>query len=135
MTEIINDLNIYLSQVLNYINNNKLTVSTAKYTVTLFTPETREHHLHPQVKLAGQVLPLEKKPKVLGVTLDTHLAFTQHCSNIAVKMQQRINVLKALNGSTWRCDKETLLTVYQAIGHSMLSYCLPAWTPSLNDTN
>ena len=105
-----------MSQVLNYINNKKLTVSTAKSTVTLFTPDTHEHHLHPHVKLVDQVLPLEKKPKVLGVTLDTNLTFTQHCNNIAARVQQRNNVMKALVGSTWGCDKETLLATYQAIG-------------------
>ena len=68
----------------------------AKSTLTIFTLDTHEHHLHLQVKLADQVLPLERKPKVLGVTLDTHLSFTQHCNNIAVKVQQRNNVLKAL---------------------------------------
>ena len=108
---------------------------TAKSTVTLFTPDTHEHHLHPQVKLADHILPLKKKPKVLGVTLDTHLTFTQHCNNVAVKVQQRNNVLKALASSTWGCDKETLLTTYQAIGRSILSYCSPVWTLSLKDTN
>ena len=135
MADLINGLNIYLSQVLNYINKQKQTVSTAKSKLTLFTPDTHEHHLHPQVKLAEQVQPLEKKPKVLGVTLDTHLTFTQHSNNIAVIVQQRNNVLKALAGSTLGCDKETLLTTYQAIGRSMLSYCSPVWTPSLKDTN
>ena len=109
-------------------------MSTAKSTVTLFTPDTHEYHLHPQVKLADQLLPLEKKPKVLGVTLDTYLTFTQHCNNIAVKVQQR-NVSKALAGSTWSCDKETLLTTYKAIGRSIIRYCCHAWTPSLKDTN
>ena len=90
VADLINGLNIYLSQVLNYINNKKLTVSTTKSTVTPFTPDTHEHHLHPQVKLADQVLPLEKKPKVLGVTLDTHLTFTQHCNNIAVTCSSTI---------------------------------------------
>ena len=84
MADLINGLNVYLSQVLNYINNKKLTVPTAKSTVTIFTPDTDEHHIHPQVKLADQVLPLEEKPNVLGVTLDTHLTFTQHCNNIAI---------------------------------------------------
>ena len=65
------------------------------------------------------------------MTLDTHLTFTQHCNNIAVKVQQRNNVLKTLAGSTWGCDKETLLTTYQVIGRSILSYCCPVWTPSL----
>ena len=90
LSDLINGLNIYLSQVLNYIKK-QLAVSTAKSTVTLFMPDTHEHHMHPQVKLTDQVLPLEKKPKVLGVMLDTHLTFTQHCSNIAVKVQQRNN--------------------------------------------
>ena len=98
-------------------------------------PDTHGHHLHPQVKLADQVLQLKKKPKVLGVTLDTHLTFTQQCNNITVKVQQRNNVLKALAVSTWGCDKETLLTTYQAIGRSILSYCCLVWTPSLSDTN
>ena len=135
VADLINSLNIYLSQVLNYINNKKLTVSAAKSTVTRFTPDTHEHHLYPQVKWADQVQPLEKKPKVLGVTLDTHLTFTQHCNNIAVKLQQRNNVLKSLAGSTWGCDKETLLTTYQAIGRSIISYCCPVWTPSPKDSN
>ena len=87
VADLINGLNIYLSQVLNYIDNKKLTVSTAKSTATLFMPDTHEHHLHPQVKLVDQVLLLRKKPKVLGVTLDIHLTFTQHCKNIAVKVQ------------------------------------------------
>ena len=121
--------------MLNYINNKKLIVSTAKSTEALFTPDTHEHHLHRQVLLADQVLPLEEMPKVLGVTLDTHLTFTQHCNIIAVRVQQRNNVLKALAGSTWGCYKETLLATYQAIGRSILSYCCPVWTPSPKDTN
>ena len=98
-------------------------------------PDTHEHHLHTQVKLVDQVLPLERKPKVLGVTLDTHLTFTQHCNNIAVKVQQCNNVLKALAGFTWGCDRETLLTTYKAIGRSILSYCCLVLTPSLKDIN
>ena len=134
VADLINGLNIYLSQVLNYINSKKMTVTMAKSTATLYTPDTHEHNLHPQVKLADQVLPLKKKPKVLGMKLDTHLTFTQNCNNIAVKVQQNNNVSKALAGSTWGCDKETLLMTYQAIDHSILSYCCPVWTPSPKDT-
>ena len=109
-------------------------MSTAKSTVALFTPDTHEHHVHPQVKLDDQVLPLKKMPWVLGVTLDTHLTFTQHCNIIAVKVRQHNNVLKALTGYTWVCDKETLLVTYQEIYCSILSYCSSVWTPSHKDT-
>ena len=140
MADLINGLNIYLSQMLDYVNNNKLTVSPAKSTVTLFTSDAHEHHIHPQVKFAEQVLPLERKPKVLGVTLDTNLIFTQHCNDVAVKVQQHNNVLKALAGSTWGCDKETLLTIYQAIGAhysatAALSGCHHLWTQTGADYN
>ena len=80
VADLINDLNIYLSQVRNYVNAKKQTVSTGTSTVTLFTPDTHKHHLHPQVKMADQVLPLEKRPNVLAVMLDTHITFTQHCT-------------------------------------------------------
>ena len=125
VTDLINGLNIYLLQVLNHINNNKLTVSTVKSTVTLFTPDTHEHHLHPLVTFSDQTLPLKKKPKVLGLILFTQLTFTQHYNIITIKVQQCNNVLKALAASTWGCDKETLLANYQAIGRSILSYCCP----------
>ena len=130
MADLINNLNINLSHVFNNIK--KLTVSTVKFTVTLFTPDTHEHQLHQQVKLANQVLTLEKKPKVLGVTLGTKLPFTKHCNNIAAKMQRRNYVLKLLAGYTWSSDEETLLS-----GCSMLSYCchvrliMPSKTASL----
>ena len=93
---------------------------------------TSKTYIH---KLADQVLPLEKKPKVLGVTLDTHLTFTQHCNNIAVKVQQRNNFLKALAGSTWGYDRQTLRTTYRTIGRLILSYCCPVWTPSHTENN
>ena len=132
VAELFNGLSVYLLQVFNCINKKKLTAST---TATTFTPDSHEHQIHRQVKLADQVLPLKKKPKVLGVMLDTHLTFTQHCNNIAANAHQRNNVLKALAGSIWGCDKETLLTTYHAIVCSILSYCCPVWTPSLKDTN
>ena len=134
VADLINGLNIYLPQVFNYIKK-QLTVPTAISTVTLLTPDTHEHHLHPQVKLADHVLPREKKQKMLGVTLYTLLTLTQHCNNIAAKVQQRNNVLKPLTGSTLGCDKEILPTTYQEIGRSTIRYCCPVWTPSLKDTN
>ena len=135
VADLINGLNIYVLQVLNYINHEKLTVSMAKSIVSLFMHDTHEHHLCPQVRLAVQVLPLKKRPKVIGVTLDTKLTFTQHCNNIAVKVQQHNNVLKELTGSTWGCNNETLLATYQVIVRTILSYCCPIWMPSYKDIN
>ena len=105
VSDLINGLNMYLSQVLDYINKKKQKVSMAKSTVARFTPDIDVHHIHPQVKLADQVLPLEKKPKVLRVTVVTLFTFTQHNNNIAVKVQQRNNVFNEISSSSWGCDK------------------------------
>ena len=43
VADLINGLNIYLSQLLKYIYNKRQTVSTAKYTVRLFAPDSDEH--------------------------------------------------------------------------------------------
>ena len=43
VADLINVHSIYLSQVLNYVNNNSLKVSTGNSTVTLFTPDDHEH--------------------------------------------------------------------------------------------
>ena len=59
VADLINGLNIYVSQMLNCITNKKLIVSTAKYTVKRFSPDTHVLQLHPQVYLADKVLPLE----------------------------------------------------------------------------
>ena len=72
---------------------------------------------------------------VSQVTLDTHLTFTQHCNNIAVKVQQSSNILKALSGSTLGCYKETLLSTYKKIGRSIISCCIPVWKSTPMDTN
>ena len=63
VADLINGLNIYLSQVLNYIKKKTDSVNgqSSHRPVTLYTPDTHEHHLHPQVKLADQVLQLENK--------------------------------------------------------------------------
>ena len=130
VADLINGLNINLSQVLSYIEITDC--FTAKYTVKLFTPDTHEHHFHPQVKFTDQGLPLEKKSKVLGVSLETHLTFTQHCNNIAVKVLQR-------NESTGRLylglRQKDLANDLPGNDRPILSYCSHVWTPSFKDTN
>ena len=123
VADLINGLKVYLSQVLNYIKrtdsvNGQINSNTfhARYPRA---PLTSTSEVGRPRTVARQ------EAKCLGETFDTHLTFTQHCNNIAVKVHQRNNVLKVLAGSPWGCDKETLLTTYQAIGRSIHSYCCP----------
>ena len=112
-----------------------LQVSAQKSTVTLFTPETRQGHLHPLVPMGGSFLPLEPHPKILGVTFDPHFHFHKHVETLVAKAKLKLNLLKALTGTTWGQQKETLVATYKALIDSIFSYAAPIWFPNTSPTN
>jgi hypothetical protein len=108
-------LNCYVPEVTKFLEERGLLVSAEKSTVTLFTPWSKEAKTHPEIMVNGNQVPLERKPKILGVTHDTMYTFSDHCSKTAARMKQRNSVLKALTGTTWGQQKETLVMTYKAI--------------------
>ena len=50
------------------------------------------------------------------------------------RVKSRNKILKAITGSTWGKNKETLLDTYKAIGHPLIDYAVPVWAPSISDT-
>ncbi|KAH7695369.1 hypothetical protein AAVH_37574, partial [Aphelenchoides avenae] len=68
---------------------------------------------HPDVRVDNILLPLNTRPKILGVTFDTMFTFADHGRAAAAKTSRRNNILRALAGTSWGKQKETLLTTYQ----------------------
>ena len=66
-----------------------------KSSVTLFTPDTHQSHLHPKVKIGDDVIPLNRTPKILGVTWDTHLTFAAHARDIIARSASSLRISKA----------------------------------------
>ena len=69
-------INDYLKEISEFLKPNSLLISAPKSTVTLFTPETKQAKYHPDIKIAGSQLPLNRSPKILEVHLDTSLTLT-----------------------------------------------------------
>ena len=90
---------------------------------------------HPDIKIAGSQLPLNRSPKILGVHLDTSLTFNVHCTQVATRVSNRNNVLKALAGTTWGQQKETILMTNKAIGRSVANYGAPVWSTNVSVTS
>ena len=88
---------------------------------------------HP--KISYTELPLVRNPKLLGVYLDTFFSFNAHCVQVANKVSKRNNVLKALAGTKWGQQKETLLLTYKALGRSIANYAVPVWSTNASDTS
>ena len=133
--EICDDLNEYLEVLHNFLRERKLLVSAAKSTVTLFTSDNKQFHDHPPVLLDNNILPLEKNPKILGVKFDPSLSFNAHAQLVSGKMSQRQNIMRAVAGSTWGQQKETLLTTYKALSRSVCTYAAPVWAPGVSNSS
>ena len=96
--ELVVKINDYLKEMSKFLKSNSLLISAPKSTVTLFTPDTKQAKYHPDIKIAGSQLPLNRSPKILGVHLNTSLTFNVHCTQAATRVSNRKNVLKALAG-------------------------------------
>ena len=118
-----------------YLKDNSLLISAAKSSVTLFTMDTHQAKAHPRILIEDSRLPLVQCPKILGVHMDTALSFNKHSSHVAEKVSGRNNILKALVGTSWGQQKETLLMTYKAVGRLIINYASPVWSTNLCDTN
>ena len=128
-------INSYLEEIIAYLKDNSLLISAPKSTVTLFSPDPHQAKTHPRILIEDSQLALVQCPKILGVYLDTSLSFNKHSGYVAERVSNRNNILKALAGTSWGQQKETLLMTYKAVGRSIINYAAPVWSTNLRDTN
>ena len=128
-------VNSYLEEIIAYLKDNSLLISAPKCTVTLFSPDQHQAKTHPRILIEDSQLPLAQCPNILGVYLDTSLSFNKHSGYVAERVSSRNNILKALAGTSWGQQKETLLMTYKAVGRSINNYAAPVWSTNLHDTN
>ena len=128
-------LNSYLEEITAYLKDNSLLSSAPKSSVTLFTPDTHQAKTHTRILIEDSRLPLVQCPKTLGVHMDTSLSFNKHSSHVAERISGRNNILKALAGTSWGQQRETLLMTYKAVGRSIINCVAPVWSTNLRDTN
>ena len=110
-------------------------ISVQKTPLTLSTSQNQQGRLHPLVPVGGEQLPLDRNPKILGVTFDPHFHFHRHVEAIEERAKQRLSLLKALTGTSWGQQKETLIATYKALIDSLFSYAAPIWYPNASKTS
>ena len=88
-------INSELSNVLTWLQANKLTLNIDKSNFILFRPPQK--HVK-SIKLKINNFPLEEKPstKYLGVILDKNLSWKQHVAHINSKLQKSIGIISKL---------------------------------------
>ena len=133
--ELARKINDYLKEMSLFLRANSLLISAPKSSVTLFTPDPTQAHCHPAIRIEGTRLPLESSPKLLGVYLDTFFSFNYHCGQVTTRVKKRNNVLKALAGTSWGQQKETLQMTYKALGRSIANYAAPVWSTNASTSS
>lgn len=128
-------INQFIPTLVDFFETRGLAISTSKSSATILTPSTGERKFPLKIKVHGQPVPIEHHPKILGVTLDPSLSFKWHAENTYNRTRQRANILKALAGSTWGQNKETMLMTYKAVGRSVINYGCPVWFPNCAKSN
>ena len=63
------------------------------------------------------------------------ISFHKHCNYVSDRIDKRNNMLKALAGSSWGQDNETLLMTYNALGKSIANYAAPVWSTNASDSS
>ena len=123
------------TRVSEWAEQKGLSLSAPKSTVTLFTPHTHQTHTHPQVTLNSSPLPLSENPRILGVTFDPHFTFSPHIHSIVSRASSRLNILRALAGTFWGQQKETLLITFKSLIRSLFTYATPIWFPNASPSS
>ena len=125
----------YLHKVYDWTHHNNLIINPDKTTCTLFTPDPAEYNSNLGLNTNNKALPMALHPKVLGLTLDPKLTYNAYIQNIATHAQKPLQVIKALTGTTWGKQKETLVATYKAVMRPTLEYASSIWSPMASPTS
>ena len=128
-------LQTYIHTLENWLKTNRLKVSANKSTLTLITPYNREYTVEPHITLNNTLIPTTPTTKILGVTIDRGMTFSQHIKNITIKSTQRLNVLRALTKTTFGHSKEHITTLYKQYIRPILTYAHTSWAPDTARTH
>ncbi len=78
----------------------------------------------PNVKIENKQIKQVCECKTLGVKIDQHLSWKSNTENICNKITSGISALRRLKDFV---DRQTLISVYNAIVRPYLDYCCEVW--------
>lgn len=125
-----------LDEVVNWLNENQLTLNTEKTKIICFSlrqstqpPNSYTLIAHSSVCAITATCScpkLTRAPtiKYLGVTLDDSLSFSAHIDLLTARIRKLIFVFKTLRHVA---EAQIVKRVYLALCQSLLSYCVSAW--------
>lgn len=84
-------------------------------TVCMHFCRKRGLHHDPNLLLFGNTILVVKTFEFLGLTLDSKYFFINHIQNLTNRCRRALDILRILANTKWGSDRDSLLTVYQAL--------------------
>jgi ribonuclease HI len=122
-----------VDRVARFADQNGLTLSVPKCSVTIFTLNPHESKSTLTITLRGQQLPNNPTPKFLGVIFDRLLSFRPHAAELKKKLEKRIQAVKALSGTDFGQGESTLRNLARSTVMSTAEYGSSTCTTFGND--
>ena len=77
----------------------------------------------PRLFLNNEEIEVVKSYKYLGMVLDSpNLTWNAHINMLKTECTARLNIMRALSGTTWGADRESLMKIYTVMIRSKISY-------------
>ncbi|CAL4145460.1 unnamed protein product, partial [Meganyctiphanes norvegica] len=109
-----------IERLLEWCNKIKLTLQPTKTKVMCFTKKADKT---PRLTLEGSEIEVVQTFKYLGMTLDAPtLTWGAHINMLKSECMARINIMRALAGTTWGANRECQLKIYNAMIKSKIAY-------------
>jgi hypothetical protein len=123
----------HLSEISQWSKDKKLGIAPEKSYVTVFTPFNREASFDPNITIDNVPVPVNKRPKILGLNFQgffNKTPFTPHTEVLRSKLTKGHQLMKAVSGQDFG-DKETLDLTYNSNIKPCITYLAPVWYPSV----
>ena len=123
LTQLINIINTELTNVVNWLNANRLSLNVDKTNFMVFRPKVKNQEC-PNIQINGSEIKEVSSAKFLGVIIDNKMSWAEHINHISRKVLKSIDVIIKARKSF---DNDTLLNLYSALILPHISYCIQVW--------
>ena len=124
LDELQNNVNLELTNVINWMRNNRLSINFAKTEYMIVTKKKLDKYLNFEIKINNHVISKKECIKYLGVLIDNNLDWKHHIKQVCQKVSSGAWAIARLRNYFNTC---TLKSVYYSLIHSHLSYCINTW--------
>jgi hypothetical protein len=114
-------LQLTLNKLEKWCAENGFKFSPTKTVCVHFT-RSRKLHPEPSLTLNGNLIPVVKEAKFLGVVFDRKLSFLPHIKYVKDRCLKALNLLKVVSKTDWGGDRKVLLRLFRSLIRSKLDY-------------